>query len=113
VRTTPVRAALAFAVRSILFDADGKSGELLVHIAAAAVAAEVFFSAAGRLQEVGYFAAFGALIFKYGHHLLPLLKDTYDMMNAPNNQQQIGHPCNYERMPRLHPPGGQGEMSLF
>jgi hypothetical protein len=67
-RATPVRAASAFAVRSILLDADGKSGELLVQIAASTVAAEVLFSAADRLQEVGYLAALGAFVFKYGHH---------------------------------------------
>jgi hypothetical protein len=75
----------------------------------------MFLSAAGRFEELSYFATLGTFVFKYGHHLLPLLKETYDMMNSRNNQQQIGHAFDYgachvvgNRKPE---PDGQGEMS--
>ncbi len=69
------------------------------------MAAEMFGSAAGRFEELSYFATLGTFVFKYGHHLLPLLKETYDMMNVPNNQQQIGCAFKGDRMPGLPLPG--------
>ena len=75
--------------------------------------AEMFLSAAGWFEELSYFATLGTFVFKYGHHLLPLLKETYDMMNAPNNQQQIGHACKGDRMPRLPRPAGESKCRNF
>jgi hypothetical protein len=35
------------------------------------------------------------------------------MMNAPNNQQQIGHACKGDRMPRLPRPAGRAKCRNF
>jgi hypothetical protein len=48
-----IRTALTLAVGSILLDADGECRKLLLHIAGAAVLAQVLFPAAGRFEELG------------------------------------------------------------
>ena len=111
-RAAIIRTALASAIGAILFDADSECRKLLLHICGAAVAAEMFGSAAGRFEELSYFATLGTFVFKYGHHLLPLLKEAYDMMNTLNNQQQIGNAFDYSACHvagnRKPEPGGQG-----